>query len=130
MKISELFGTRRAVVSFEFFPPKTPQGETALFQTIERLRPLRPAFVSVTYGAGGSSRDKTIELVTRIKTEIGIKAGIRDGAYAEWDEKGNKRAELNFVDGKLDGTATIWGADGKKITQQYDDGKLLKEAKN
>jgi methylenetetrahydrofolate reductase (NADPH) len=74
MKISELFGRRRAVVSFEFFPPKTPHGETALFQTIERLRPLCPAFVSVTYGAGGSSRDKTIELVGRIKNEIGIEA--------------------------------------------------------
>ena len=64
-----------------------------------------------------------------MQTEVGIKDGVRDGAYTEWDEKGNKRAELNFVDGKLDGTATLWGTDGKKIVQQYDDGKLLKETK-
>jgi methylenetetrahydrofolate reductase (NADPH) len=74
MKIRDLFGTRRAVVSFEFFPPKTPEGEIALFRTIERLRPLDPGFVSVTYGAGGSTRAKTVELVTRIKHEIGIEA--------------------------------------------------------
>jgi antitoxin component YwqK of YwqJK toxin-antitoxin module len=62
----------------------------------------------------------------QIKTEIGIKDGVRHGAYAEWDEKGGKRAELNFVDGKLDGTATMWGTDGKKIIQEYEDGKLIK----
>lgn len=65
----------------------------------------------------------------QIKTEIGIKQGVRSGPYSEWDEKGTKRAELTFVDGKLDGTATIWGADGKKITQEYDNGKLLKGTK-
>jgi len=74
MKIIDFFGRRRAVVSFEFFPPKTPAGETALFGTIERLRTLDPAFVSVTYGAGGSTRQKTTELVTRIKHELGIEA--------------------------------------------------------
>jgi methylenetetrahydrofolate reductase (NADPH) len=74
VKIIDFFGRRRAVVSFEFFPPKTPAGETALFGTIERLRTLDPAFVSVTYGAGGSTRQKTTELVTRIKHEIGIEA--------------------------------------------------------
>ena len=74
MKIIDFFGRRRAVVSFEFFPPKSPAGEAALFATIERLRSLDPAFVSVTYGAGGSTRQKTTELVTRIKHEIGIEA--------------------------------------------------------
>jgi len=65
----------------------------------------------------------------QMKTQVGIKDGIRDGLYAEWDDKGQERYELNFVAGKLDGKATLWGADGKKITQQYDDGKLLKESK-
>ena len=74
MKIIDFFGRRRAVVSFEFFPAKSPAGEAALFATIERLRNLDPAFVSVTYGAGGSTRQKTTELVTRIKHEIGIEA--------------------------------------------------------
>lgn len=63
----------------------------------------------------------------QIKTEATMKQGTRDGAYQEWDEKGNKRAELNFADGKLDGTATLWGAEGQKVVQQYEDGKLVKE---
>ncbi len=63
------------------------------------------------------------------KNEISVKDGVRDGPYAEWDEKGNKRLDLNFADGKLDGTATLLGADGQKVVQHYDHGKLLKDAK-
>lgn len=61
-------------VSFEFFPPKDSVGFTRLFQTIEALRPLGPSYVSVTYGAGGSTRRQTVELVHRIKFEIGIES--------------------------------------------------------
>lgn len=60
--------------SFEFFPPKTEEGEANLFAAIEQLVPLDPAYVSVTYGAGGSTRDKTIEIVSRIRDEYGIEA--------------------------------------------------------
>jgi len=60
--------------SFEFFPPKTPEGEKNLYETIEVLREHHPSFVSVTYGAGGSTRAKTVEIVSRIKNEIGIEA--------------------------------------------------------
>ena len=60
--------------SFEFFPPKTEEGEANLFEAIEQLVPLNPAYVSVTYGAGGSTRDKTIEIVSRIRDEYGIEA--------------------------------------------------------
>ena len=74
MRIRELLDAGGPVFSFEFFPPKTAQAEVTLFRTIDRLRPLRPAFVSVTYGAGGSTRDKTIDLVCRIKHDIGIEA--------------------------------------------------------
>lgn len=74
MRIRDLLGTNGPVFSFEFFPPKTEAGERNLYQTIERLRELRPTFVSVTYGAGGSTRDKTLELVRRIKHDIGIEA--------------------------------------------------------
>jgi len=74
MKISSLFATGRPVFSFEFFPPKTPAGETALLQAIERLQRLDPSFVSVTYGAGGSTREKTLDIVTRIKREFGIES--------------------------------------------------------
>jgi antitoxin component YwqK of YwqJK toxin-antitoxin module len=65
----------------------------------------------------------------QLKTQVGIKDGVRNGTFAEWDEKGTPRYELNFVDGKLEGAATLWGADGQKVNQQYKDGKLLKETK-
>ncbi|MBI5379886.1 MAG: methylenetetrahydrofolate reductase [NAD(P)H] [Nitrospirae bacterium] len=74
MKIRDLFKTGAKVFSFEFFPPKTEEGVAALSQTIEDLRTLRPSFVSVTYGAGGSTRDRTIDLVDRIKNRLGIEA--------------------------------------------------------
>jgi methylenetetrahydrofolate reductase (NADPH) len=60
-------------VSFEFFPPKTEEMETALWESIERLAPLRPKFVSVTYGAGGSTRERTHSTVARIVRETSIK---------------------------------------------------------
>ena len=70
MKISEQL--KSPVFSFEFFPPKDEAGFQNLFETIEKLKPADPAFVSVTYGAGGSTRSKTIELVGKIKNQIGI----------------------------------------------------------
>ena len=74
MKIVDMFAGDGPVVSFEFFPPKTEQGTENLYRTVEALEPCKPSFVSVTYGAGGSTRDRTIDLVTRIKREIGIEA--------------------------------------------------------
>jgi methylenetetrahydrofolate reductase (NADPH) len=72
MKIATLFQRPAPVVSFEFFPPKTEEGVEALYRAVEELRGCRPSFVSVTYGAGGSTRDRTLELVTRIQRELGI----------------------------------------------------------
>jgi methylenetetrahydrofolate reductase (NADPH) len=62
------------VFSFEFFPPRTPEGERNLFEAVAALRPLAPDFVSVTYGAGGSTRSKTLEIVARIREEHGLEA--------------------------------------------------------
>lgn len=74
MKITQLLKEKGPIFSFEFFPPKTEEGEKRLFQTIENLRELKPAFVSVTYGAGGSTRDRTVDWVIRIKRELQIEA--------------------------------------------------------
>jgi len=60
--------------SFEFFPPKTDEGERNLRQALETLRALDPDYVSVTYGAGGSTRDRTVELTKWIKQDLGIEA--------------------------------------------------------
>ncbi|PWR24290.1 methylenetetrahydrofolate reductase [Zavarzinia aquatilis] len=60
-------------VSFEFFPPKTPEMEEALWRTVRRLEPLNPAFVSVTYGAGGSTRERTHATVKRLVEETRLK---------------------------------------------------------
>ena len=62
------------IFSFEFFPPKTDAGERVLGLALESLRQLDPAFVSVTYGVGGSCRDRTLELTKWIKQELGIEA--------------------------------------------------------
>ena len=72
MRIVDLFGTDAPVISFEFFPPKTEEGVETLYKTVQELRPCRPSFVSVTYGAGGSTRDRTLELVARIQRDLGI----------------------------------------------------------
>jgi methylenetetrahydrofolate reductase (NADPH) len=74
MRIDEIFKLSEPVFSFEFFPPKTPGGERNLEAALEELRPLDPAFVSVTYGAGGSTRERTIEIVKRIREEYGLEA--------------------------------------------------------
>jgi methylenetetrahydrofolate reductase (NADPH) len=78
MKITDMlrFAAERGepVFSFEFFPPRNDAGVAGLFETLRALRPLAPSFVSVTWGAGGSSRGRTLEMVTRIKRETEIEA--------------------------------------------------------
>jgi methylenetetrahydrofolate reductase (NADPH) len=75
VRIDELLAHNgRPVFSFEFFPPKTPEGEENLNRALRELQPLQPDYVSVTYGAGGSTREKTIELVSRIKGDFGLEA--------------------------------------------------------
>jgi methylenetetrahydrofolate reductase (NADPH) len=78
MRIDDLlrFGSERGepLFSFEFFPPKTEAGVEALFEAVRALRPLGPSFVSVTWGAGGSTRGRTLEMVRRIKQELEIEA--------------------------------------------------------
>jgi methylenetetrahydrofolate reductase (NADPH) len=94
---SRLLGAGEIDVSFEFFPPKTDKMEEALWHAVQRLEPLRPEFVSVTYGAGGSTRERTHHTVARIVKETAMrpaahltcvnatKAEVDDVARAYWD---------------------------------------------
>jgi methylenetetrahydrofolate reductase (NADPH) len=82
---------KNACFSFEFFPPRTDEGVEALFQTLRELQSLTPAFVSVTYGAGGSTRQRTLDLVTTIKERTGIEA------MAHLTCVGHSRAELESL---------------------------------
>jgi methylenetetrahydrofolate reductase (NADPH) len=72
MRIVEALDTGYPVFSFEFFPPKSDEAEQKLWSTLRDLRDLKPTFVSVTYGAGGSTRTKTVDLTRKIKAELGI----------------------------------------------------------
>src|SRR5438270_13932035 len=74
MRIDQLFGLRLPTLSFEFLPPKTQAGFAQLYQAIDELHPLKPTYVSVTYGAGGSTRQKTVDLVERIQNELSIRS--------------------------------------------------------
>jgi methylenetetrahydrofolate reductase (NADPH) len=74
MKIAQMLAAGRPLFSFEFFPPKDETAAAALMETVLSLKELKPDYVSVTYGAGGSTRAKTLALVARIKHEVGIEA--------------------------------------------------------
>jgi len=91
MKITTLFGLKTAAYSFEFFPPKDDAGIANLFVTIKNLRELDPSFVSVTYGAGGSTRRKTIEITKTIKQATGIEA------MAHLTCVGHSRSEITTI---------------------------------
>ncbi len=91
-KIAEILNEasgKRPVFSFEFFPPKNEKGEQLLYRTIESLRELKPDYVSVTYGAGGSTRSKTLEWVRRIQDDYGLLA------MAHYTSIGASRAEVD-----------------------------------
>ena len=91
MKIKNLFGLKTPAYSFEFFPPKDDAGVANLFTTIKSLRELDPSFVSVTYGAGGSTRRKTIEITKTIKQATGIEA------MAHLTCVGHSRSEITTI---------------------------------
>ncbi|HEX5851972.1 MAG TPA: methylenetetrahydrofolate reductase [NAD(P)H] [Solirubrobacteraceae bacterium] len=74
MRIDRILACDGPTFSFEFFPPKTEAGEANLYNALSELRTLEPSFVSVTYGAGGSTRGKTIEIVKRMREEYGLEA--------------------------------------------------------
>lgn len=91
MKIRELFPSRTLTFSFEFFPPKTAQDAEALFTRARELQPLGPTFISVTYGAGGSTRQQTMDLVCRFQEDLGLVA------MAHLTCVGHSQAELREI---------------------------------
>ncbi|HEB74281.1 MAG TPA: methylenetetrahydrofolate reductase [NAD(P)H], partial [Candidatus Desulfofervidus auxilii] len=72
MRVKDILNATKISFSFEFFPPKTDTGWKQLFDTISELMLLKPSYVNVTYGAGGSTRDRTYNLVTQIQRETGL----------------------------------------------------------
>lgn len=70
--IKEAYGPGRFGLSFELFPPKTPAGEAALWRHVQRLVEFRPSFITCTYGAGGSTQEKTLEVVSRVHKEFDL----------------------------------------------------------
>jgi methylenetetrahydrofolate reductase (NADPH) len=108
MKIRNRLNPSNPCFSFEFFPPKTDEGTANLLKTLADLAPLEPGFVSVTYGAGGSTRDRTVELVTHIKRDTGIEA------MAHITCVGHTRDELRellrrLADAKVDNVLVLRG---------------------
>jgi methylenetetrahydrofolate reductase (NADPH) len=74
MRIDQILEQQRPVFSFEFFPPKTDDGQAMLEQTLAVLKDDRPEYVSVTYGAGGTTRERTVDITKWIKQDLGIEA--------------------------------------------------------
>lgn len=71
MSLSQLFESKR-VISFELFPPKTPAGEKSLYANVESLMKFNPDFITCTYGAGGSTQDKTLEIIEKVKQQFNV----------------------------------------------------------
>jgi len=105
VQISRLHELHDLVISFELFPPKTPEAEARLFdQAIPRMLELEPAFLTCTYGAGGSTHDKTLEIVTRVKNEVRIEAashltcvGASRADIASYIEQARENGITNIV---------------------------------
>ena len=91
MRITEIMNAKRPIFSFEFFPPKSAEEMVQLFHALKELRSSSPAFVSVTYGAGGGTKDRTLEIVERAKSEIGLESA------AHLTCVGHSRTELRSI---------------------------------
>ena len=104
-------GKERIRVSFEFFPPKTEEMEKTLWESLTRLAPLQPNFVSVTYGAGGSTRQRTHATVKRIVSAYGGAVGARRakaGGAIFWFDLPRAGARVGAASGQQLGGAALF----------------------
>jgi methylenetetrahydrofolate reductase (NADPH) len=86
MRIDEILRRPEPCFSVEFFPPKTDEGRESLFETVEVLRQLEPAFFSVTYGAGGATREGTLEATRAIRDDYGVEVMAHLSCVGETEE--------------------------------------------
>jgi methylenetetrahydrofolate reductase (NADPH) len=93
MRIDEILASSRPVFSVEFFPPKTEEGRETLFETVDVLRELGPSFFSVTYGAGGATREGTVEVTREIRDRHGVEAMAHLSCVGETAESLNEIIE-------------------------------------
>ncbi len=91
MKIRDILRTTHPTISFEFFPPKNDEAMVTLLDTLSRLHELRPTFATCTYGAGGSTRARTLEVTLKIKQQFGLEA------MAHFTCVGQRRADIDGV---------------------------------
>jgi methylenetetrahydrofolate reductase (NADPH) len=91
MRIKDVLSSKKTAFSFEFFPPKTEAGFDSLFTSIRELIPLGPSYVSITYGAGGSTRDRTHDLIVRVGQETDLTV------VSHLTCVGSSRAEINTI---------------------------------
>lgn len=138
MKVSEILENKNTPVSFEFFPPKTEKGQERLFDHINRLTQLNPAYVSVTYGAGGSTRERTHDLVCKIHRESGLEVvahltcvgSSRDEVASildEYDEAGI--SNILALRGDLPPGTDTWNPQGKGFDYASDLVSFIRERK-
>ncbi len=131
LRLPEVFAAGLRSVSFEFFPPRDDEGERQLWTTIRQLEPLAPTFVSVTYGAGGSTRDRTVRITRRIAAETTLRpvghltcvghtveelrtvigryadAGVRDLLVLRGDPEGGPGSDWRPTPGGLDNAVRL-----------------------
>jgi len=134
VKLADLYARPGLTLSVEFFPPKTEKGEENLFNEIEIIKRLNPGFCSVTYGAGGSTREKTVELVEAIHAECGLEVMCHLTVVGQ--SKSDARAILNRLkESKIENLLALGGdpPQGMSDWQPHPDGfshavELVREA--
>lgn len=135
--VAELLAGGGRSFSFEFFPPKTDEGERALFQAIRELEPLAPTFVSVTYGAGGSTRGRTVRITRRIAEEttlvplghltcVGSAAAELRGVVGEYADAGVRNV-LALRGDPPDGPGGVWTPHPEGLAHAVDLVRLVRE---